>query len=81
MVPFIMNNDFPVETLIKEITKPTIIIHSTKDETVPYKLGEKIYNASNKENTEFWQVDSKHIGELYDYESAYISKFEKLLNH
>jgi pimeloyl-ACP methyl ester carboxylesterase len=81
MVPLIMNNDFPIEELIKKITKPTIVIHSTKDETVPYKLGEKIYHASNKENTEFWQVDSKHIGALYDYESIYISKFEKLINN
>ncbi len=81
IVPFIMNNDFPVEEVIKKITKPTIIIHSTKDETVPYELGEKIYKASNKENTEFWTVDSKHIGALYKYESVYLSKFEKLINN
>ncbi len=81
VAPILMNNDFPVDEVIKEITIPTIIIHSTKDDTVPYELGEKIYKASNKENTEFWTVDSKHIGALYKYESAYLSKFEQLINH
>lgn len=79
IVPFIMNNDFPVAEVIKEISTPTVIIHSTKDDTVPYELGEKIYKASNKENTEFWTVDSKHIGALYAYEAIYISKFEQLI--
>lgn len=81
IVPFIMNNDFPVAEVIKEISKPTVIIHSTNDDTVPYELGEKIYKASNKENTEFWTVDSKHIGALYTYESIYLSKFIQLVDN
>jgi len=81
IVPIVMNNDFPTAEVIKEITKPTVIIHSTKDNTVPYELGEKIYKASNKENTKFWTVDSKHIGALYKYESLYLSRFEQLINN
>lgn len=80
IVPLIMNNDFPVTETIKEISRPTIIIHSTKDDTVPYELGEKIYAASNKSNTRFWQVDSKHIGAIYDYEEQYVAKFLELTN-
>ncbi|MEP0263140.1 alpha/beta fold hydrolase [Dokdonia sp.] len=81
LIPLIMNNDFPSEEAIQELYKPTVIIHSTNDETVPYKLGEKLYNASNKEHTEFWQVDSRHIRALYDYEPTYISKFNQLINN
>ena len=81
LIPLIMNNDFPSDETIQNIDKPIVIIHSTKDETVSYKLGEKLYEASNKEQTEFWQVDSKHIRALYDYEATYMSKFEKLLHN
>lgn len=81
VIPLIMNNDFPAEEIIRKLHKPTVIIHSTNDETVPYELGEKLYKVSDKEYTEFWQVDSKHLRAMFDYEPDYISKFDTLINN
>ncbi len=81
LIPLIMNNDFPVEEAIQKIEKPIVIIHSINDETVPFKLGEKSYKGSNKESTEFWQIDSKHLRAMFDYESDYISKFDTLIDN
>ncbi len=81
LIPLIMNNDFPADTVIQKIEKPIVIIHSIKDETVPFKLGNKLYKASNQKYTEFWEVDSKHIKAILDYESEYVSKFEKMLQN
>ncbi|WP_298547368.1 alpha/beta fold hydrolase [uncultured Aquimarina sp.] len=80
MIPLLMNNDFPAEKEIKNISKPIIIIHSDADEQVPYKLGKKLYEASNKMNTQFWEIEGKHIRGIFDYEEHYIERFEKMIN-
>ena len=79
IVPVLMNNDFPTDANIKELTIPTVIIHSKSDKQIPYELGRKIYNSSNKNNTEFWDVESKHIMTIYDYEEEYVKKFKAMI--
>lgn len=80
LIPLLMNNDFPAEKEIKNINKPIVIIHSNTDQQVPYELGEKLYNSSNKSNTTFWEIEGKHINGLFEYEEEYIQKFVELLN-
>ncbi|WP_106790995.1 alpha/beta hydrolase [Aquimarina sp. Aq78] len=80
-IPLLMNNDFPAEKEIKKIKKPVLVIHSYNDKQVPYKLGEKLYKSSNKDNTEFWKVKSKHIKALFDYEKEYIGKFLEMISN
>ncbi len=78
IVPLIMNNDFPAKEEIKTLTIPTVIIHSKADKQVPYKLGQEIFEAANKSNTEFWDIDSKHIMGIYDYEDKYVEEFMEM---
>jgi len=80
LIPLLMNNDFPAKKEIKKITKPILIIHSLIDKEVPYYLGENLYNASNKSNTHLWSTEGKHIKAIFDYEDAYIDKFEKMIH-
>lgn len=79
VVPLIMNNDFPSEKNIQKITKPIVIIHSVSDNEVPFYLGQKLYKVSNKNNTEFWKIEGKHIRGLKNYEQEYVSKFNSLI--
>lgn len=79
VVPVIMNNDFPAIENIKELTIPTVVIHSNTDKEVPYELGKKLYEASNKENTRFWEVEGKHIRAILQYEAAYVNEFTQLI--
>ncbi len=79
LVPLLMNNDFPAEKEIKKIDKPVLIIHSRQDQQVPYELGKKLYEASNKSTTEFWDIEGKHIRALFDHEKQYVEKFKKLI--
>jgi len=79
LIPLLMNNDFPAENKIKEINKPIVIIHSTSDDQVPFELGEKLFNSSNKSNTEFWKIDGKHIDGMNKYEDEYVGKFTRLI--
>ncbi len=79
MMPILMNNDFPAEEEIKKISKPITILHSVMDEQVPYELGEKLYKASDKSNTQFWEIEGKHIKAIFDYEEEYIARFEEMV--
>lgn len=63
----------------KKLKIPTVIIHSKTDKQVPYELGHQIFEASNKSNTKFWNIDSKHIMGIYDYEDKYVEEFTKVL--
>lgn len=78
-VPLIMNNDFPAEKGVRNLSVPTVIIHSISDNLVPYELGRKIYEAANKNNTKFWEIDSKHIMGIYDYEEHYVGYFLRMI--
>lgn len=79
IVPLLMNNDFAAEDEIKELTIPTVIIHSTSDDQVPYNLGRTIFEASNKDNTVFWKIKGDHIKGISDYQDEYVSEFVKIL--
>jgi len=35
---------YPTETYVKNFTKPTLIIHSSEDELIPYSMGQKLYD-------------------------------------
>lgn len=79
LVPFLMNNDFPAEIVIRKINKPIYIIHSVSDDQIPFELGQKLYFSSNKSTTEFWKIDGKHIDGIKEYEEKYVNKFISLL--
>lgn len=79
IVPILMNNDFAAEHEIKQLTIPTIIIHSKLDEQVPYELGQKLFESANKENIKFWKINGKHIRGIYDNEEQYVDEFFRIL--
>ena len=79
IVPLLMNNDFPSNKEIKKLNIPTIILHSKSDQQVPYELGRNIFDAANKNNTTFWDINSKHIMGIYDYEEKYVGKFIEII--
>jgi uncharacterized protein len=79
LIPLIMNNDFPSEEEIQKITKPIVIIHSVSDNQVPFELGQKLYHASNKSSTEFWEIQGAHIMGINTNTDEYVGKFMKIL--
>ena len=80
IVPLLMNNDFPADQEIKELAIPTLIIHSKSDEQVPFELAQKLYESSNKKNTDFWEIQGDHIMAIYDYEEKYVNEFLNIIN-
>ena len=64
--------------IIKKVKIPVLIIHSTEDETVPFRMGEKVYNNAN-EPKEFWKIKGKHCYAITDYKKEFIAKLDSLI--
>ena len=72
--PYSAKND------IKEIENlPKLIIHSKKDETVPYTQGETVYNNAS-EPKELWIYEGEHLESVIKYPELLIQKINNLTN-
>ncbi len=58
--------------------KPLLIIHSTEDETIPFDLGQKLFQAGNAPKT-FFEIKYAHIAGPEHYPTAIAEKIRKLL--
>ncbi len=51
---------YAAKKYIKDFKKPVLIIHSTEDKTIPFKMGKKLYNNAN-EPKDFFEIKGSHI--------------------
>ena len=56
---------------IANFHKPSLIVHSTEDDVIPFEMGQKIFNSANQPK-EFFEIDGCHIcgSRLYNEEIA-----------
>jgi fermentation-respiration switch protein FrsA (DUF1100 family) len=63
---------------IKDFHKPLLVIHSTEDETVPFFMGKKIFDAANAPK-EFFEIKKGHIQGPEFYSDEISQKIKKML--
>lgn len=71
-----------IEKSVREINRPFLIVHGEQDLAVPVKEGERLYELSNKELTEFVKIPA--TGHTFDVVHPFQGinpKFEKVLNN
>ncbi|MCC7331004.1 MAG: alpha/beta hydrolase [Flavobacteriales bacterium] len=62
---------------ISKFNKPVLIIHSTEDEIIPYRMGEELFKEANSPK-QFMKIDKCHIcGPMY-YSAPILQKMEEL---
>ena len=64
---------FETDKFIGTVKAPTIIFHGNEDTLVSIDLGKKLFEKSNKENTEFIEIDGAthhNIGEFEVYKNT-----------
>ena len=64
---------FETDKFIDEVNAPTVIFHGTEDRLVSIEQGKKLYDKSNKKNTEFIEIHGAthhNIGEFQEYRSS-----------
>lgn len=69
---------YSAKRAIRKFYKPVLVIHSTEDATVPFEMGQKIYNNAN-EPKEFYQIEECHICGPYYYPNEIIAKMKALV--
>lgn len=70
---------FETDKFIGLVNSPTVLFHGTEDKLVSFDLGKKLFEKSNKENTEFIQIKGAthhNIGEF----KMYNNKIKNILN-
>lgn len=63
---------------LRNYHKPLLVIHSTEDETIPYEMGEKIFNNANAPKS-FYRIEKCHICGPRYYTDSIASKIQSLL--
>jgi uncharacterized protein len=64
---------------IKKFHKPVLIIHSTEDKTIPFKLGKKLYENANEPKS-YFEIKHCHICGPENYPVEIAGKIESMLN-
>ena len=63
---------------IPSVKKPVLIIHSTQDETIPFKMGQKLFEKANHPK-EFYEIKECHICGPRYYADSIAQKINRLL--
>ncbi len=63
---------------ISSVKKPVLIIHSTQDETIPFKMGQKLFEKANHPK-EFYEIKECHICGPRYYADSIAQKINRLL--
>jgi fermentation-respiration switch protein FrsA (DUF1100 family) len=63
---------------IDEFNEPVLIIHSTEDRTVPFELGQKLYDAANEPKS-FYQIEKCHVCGPIFYADSIATKIKELV--
>lgn len=63
---------------LRDFHKPVLIIHSTEDETVPFRMGQKLYENANPPK-QFFQIEKCHICGPRFYGESIASKIKNMM--
>ena len=55
-----VNEKYSAVKSIKDYKKPLLVIHSTEDKIIPFKMGQKIFDNANSPK-EFFEIKKEHI--------------------
>lgn len=85
MVPYIspiarliVREQYSAKRSIKDFHKPVLVIHSTEDKMIPYRMGQKIYRAANSPK-EFYEIRHGHIEGLAYYSDSIATRIRTIV--
>lgn len=86
MVPYIapiarlmVREQYSAKRSIKKFHKPTLVIHSSEDKMIPYRMGKKIYKAANSPK-QFYEIRHGHIEGITYYPDSIAAKIRTILH-
>ena len=64
---------------LRDYKKPVLVIHSTEDDVIPFKMGQKLYANANAPK-EFYEIKGCHMCGPELYADSIAAKIEGMLN-
>jgi fermentation-respiration switch protein FrsA (DUF1100 family) len=64
--------------VIQKISIPKLFIHSSEDETIPFRMGKQLYEKAAGPK-EFWEIKGPHIRCCKLYTAEFVQHFEKII--
>lgn len=78
-VGFLVRERYTTASSVSKFHKPVLVIHSTEDKVIPYRMGQKTYSRANSPKY-FYEIKHPHIyGPIY-YADSIDQKISQLLN-
>ncbi|MBX2907817.1 MAG: alpha/beta fold hydrolase [Taibaiella sp.] len=74
----IVREQYSAKRSIRDFHKPVLVIHSTEDKMIPYRMGRKIFNAANSPK-EFYEIRHGHIEGLAYYSDSIAMKIRSIV--
>ncbi|MFP4034815.1 MAG: alpha/beta hydrolase [Desulfovermiculus sp.] len=79
-VKWIIRHEYPVHRHVSRVDSPVLVMHSPKDETIPYRLGRRVFEAATEPKT-FVQLSGGHVWGFWTSKEAVVQAIqENLLN-
>ena len=78
-IKWIITTKFDALEKIRDITIPKLIIHSRDDEIIPFKLGERLFEAAPQPK-EFYQMQGTHNEAIFMFKEEYKAKIDNFLS-
>jgi len=75
---WIVKEKYSAKESIKTFKKPVLIIHSTEDETIPFKMGKTLFENAN-EPKQFYQIKGAHMAGPVLYTDSIAIKINELI--
>lgn len=63
---------------IQKIKKPVMVVHSINDETIPFEMGQKLFELANEPKT-FYQLEKCHVCGPIHYTDSLIAKMKRMV--
>ncbi len=77
--PMFVKEEYSAKDSIVNYHKPILIIHSTEDDVVPFKMGQELYQLAN-EPKEFYKIDGCHTCGSRIYAKEIATKILKMVD-
>lgn len=73
-----VKDGYSAKVALKSYTKPLLVIHSINDKTIPYAMGETLFQVANKPKY-FYSVEGEHIHAVIDHADSIAYKIQIML--
>lgn len=73
----LVHSPYKAKNLIRELKMPKLIVHSTEDGLIPYRMGETLFNNA-VEPKSMWTINGEHLQGFELHEDEYIQRIDKL---